>query len=130
MTSVLLDTHALYWWASEPHMLGPDALRALSSADDPAVAAITWWELAWLMRRGRVKAARPMQAIIASLAGDVRTIALTPAIATRAAELPDPFPRDPMDRLIYATAVEHGLRLVTKDGRLHAFDREGAVVVW
>ncbi len=130
MTSLLLDTHALYWWASEPNRLGPDALRSLQAADDPAVAAITWWELAWLMRRGRVKTARPIPALLASLAGDVRTITLTPAIAARAAELPDPFPLDPMDRLIYATAVEHGLRLVTKDGRLHAFDRERAVVVW
>ena len=37
---------------------------------------------------------------------------------------------DPADRLIYATALEHGRRLVTKDGRFHAQDPEGAVVAW
>lgn len=41
-----------------------------------------------------------------------------PAIAATAVGLPDTFPGDPADRLIYATAVERGWRLVTKDRRL------------
>jgi PIN domain nuclease of toxin-antitoxin system len=40
---------------------------------------------------------------------------MTPAIAGAAVSLPSSFPRDPADRLIYATAIEHGLDLVTKD---------------
>jgi PIN domain nuclease of toxin-antitoxin system len=31
--------------------------------------------------------------------------------------LPSSFPGDPADRLVYATAVEHGCLLVTKDHR-------------
>lgn len=42
----------------------------------------------------------------------------TTGIAETAVALPDSFPGDPADRLIYATAVEHGLRRVSKDTRL------------
>jgi len=127
--TVLLDTHALFWWASMPNLLSPAAVATLQSAD-PAVAAITWFELAWLMRRGRIGTTRPVHAAITTLAGGVQTVPLTPAIAARAAELPDTFPRDPVDRIIYATAVEHGLRLVSKDARLHAADTSGNIVIW
>ena len=127
--TVLLDTHAIFWWASMPDLLSPAVVATLQSAD-PAVAAITWFELAWLMRRGRIGTTRPIHAAIAALASGVQTVPLTPAIAARAAELPDTFPRDPMDRIIYATALEHGWRLVSKDARLHAADVDGKVVIW
>lgn len=45
-----------------------------------------------------------------------------------AVALPDSFPGDPADRLIYATAVEHGLRLVTKDAQMRKHGR--SVAVW
>ena len=128
--TVMLDTHALYWWATEPNRLGPVAAGLLAGADELAVAAITWWELAWLVRQGRIGAAVPVRSLITSLAREVRTVALSPAIAIAAAELPDTFPRDPGVRLIYATAVEHGWRLVTKDGRLRSHDQGGTVTVW
>lgn len=40
------------------------------------------------------------------------------------------FPADPADRLIYATAVEHGLELVTKDRAIRDHDHPRSVVVW
>jgi PIN domain nuclease of toxin-antitoxin system len=45
-------------------------------------------------------------------------------------DIPSGFLRDPADRLIYATAVESGSRLVSKDRRLHDHDPRGDVVVW
>ena len=128
--TVLLDTHALHWWATEPDRLSAAARRVLQDADELAVAAITWWELAWLVRRGRIGVGVPARTLITGLARDVRTVALTPSIAATAAELAGAFPNDPGDRLIYATAIEHGWRLVTKDRRLRDHDREGAIVVW
>jgi PIN domain nuclease of toxin-antitoxin system len=128
--TVLLDTHVLLWWAAESDRLSPAALDVLGSADELAVAAITWWELAWLVRRGRVGVGVPARTLFAGLARDVRTVALTPSIAATAAELGDDFPRDPADRLIYATAIEHGWRLVSKDRRLQDHDPEGIVVAW
>ena len=128
--TVLLDTHALYWWAAEPDRIGAGAASAIANADELAVASVTWFELAWLVRSGKLATAAPLRTVVTALARDMRTVPLTPSIAIAAAELPASFPRDPTDRQIFATAVEHGWRLLTKDRRLHAHDPEGTVVLW
>ena len=130
MTTVLLDTHVLHWWASEPKRLSRAAERAVEAADELAVAAVSWYELAWLATKGRIAAGVPLRAWLDELSADVRTAPLTPAIAATAAELSDGFPPDPADRLIYATAVEHGWRLVTKDRRLREFRHARSVTLW
>jgi PIN domain nuclease of toxin-antitoxin system len=130
VTTVLLDTHVLHWWAVEPERVSPTAARALEGADELAVAAISWFELGWLIQKGKVEVRMPLRAWITQLARDVRTVALTPAIAATAAELPDSFPRDPVDRIIFATAVEHGFGLATRDRQMQLHDAGRDFVVW
>ena len=130
MTTVLLDTHVLAWWVAEPERVSKAAAAMIEAADEVAVAAITWYELAWLVANGRIRTTMPMRSWIALLARDVRTAALTPSIAAGAADLPKTFGGDPADRLIWATAVEHGWRLVTADGRLRDHDPDGTVTAW
>jgi len=48
VTTLLMDSHVVHWWASEPDRVSPAAALALSAADELAVASITWFELAWL----------------------------------------------------------------------------------
>jgi len=72
----------------------------------------------------------PIGSWLQQLAGQVRTIAVTPAIASTAVSLPSSFPGDPADRLIYATAIENGWRLVTKDQRLRKHRHPHPVAVW
>ncbi|MCP9488698.1 MAG: PIN domain-containing protein [Solirubrobacteraceae bacterium MAG38_C4-C5] len=128
MSRVLLDTHVVQWWSAEPARLSARAAALLLRADELAVAAITWFELAWLARNERIIVAIPIRSWLDQLAAQVQTIAITPAIADTAVSLPASFPGDPADRLIYATAVENGLTLVTKDGRLRKQGR--SVAVW
>lgn len=128
MSEILLDTHAVQWWSAEPDRLSARATKLLTASDELAVAAITWFELAWLARNGRIDVAIPIRSWLDQLSTQVRTIAITPAIADTAVALPASFPGDPADRLIYATAVEHGLQLVTKDSRLRRHNR--TVAVW
>lgn len=130
MTTLLVDTHVLLWWSVSPDRLSRRAMREIESADEVALAAVSWWELAWLAVHGRITVGPPLRTWLADLSRGVRTAALTPSIAAGAAELSESFPGDPADRLIYATAIEHGWQLVTKDGRLHAHDPDGAVVLW
>jgi PIN domain nuclease of toxin-antitoxin system len=115
VAGVLLDTHVVHWWSAEQGRVGRRAREVLESADDLAIAAISWFELAWLARNERIVLEIPIRAWLDGLAGQLRTIGVTPAIADTAVALPSSFPRDPADRLIYATAVEHDLPLVTKD---------------
>ena len=72
----------------------------------------------------------PVRSWLEQLGAQVRTIPLTPAIAATAVSLPSSFPGDPADRLIYATAVEHGWRLVTKDRRLRDHRHPRPLALW
>lgn len=130
MTTVLIDSHVLHWWSAEPQKLSRTAMQALESADELAVANITWFELAWLAAAERIAVGVPIRSWLESLASGVRSMAVTPSIAATAVELPTTFPGDPADRLIYATAIEHGWQLVTKDRRLRDHRHPRRLAVW
>lgn len=130
MATLLLDTHVVHWWSAEPNRVSTVARQALEAVDELAVAAISWYELAWLADHGRIVLNVPIRSWLEALGAQVRTVAISPAIADTAAALPASFPGDPADRLIYATAIEHGLGLVTKDRAITDHDRPRSLVVW
>jgi PIN domain nuclease of toxin-antitoxin system len=127
---LLLDTHALLWLDAEPERLSRRASEAVDAADELAVASITWFELAWLGEHGRIGTAIPLRTWLSRLASGVRSIPMTPAIAATAVALGPSFPADPADRLIFATAVEHGLQIVTKDQRMHRHPQPRPMAIW
>ena len=130
MSAVLLDTHVVHWWSAEPRRVSAAASRALEEADELAVAAITWFELAWLARHERIVVNIPIRSWLQGLASQVRTIGIAAAIADTAVGFPSSFPGDPADRLIFATAIEHGLRLVTKDQAIRDHAQPRSVAIW
>jgi len=130
MSTLLLDTHVVHWWSAEPRRLSRTAQQALKTAEDLLVAAITWHELAWLARHERIVLDVPIRSWLEELSANVRTIGLTPAIADTAVSLPSSFPRDPADRLIYASAIEQGAKLVTKDQAIAKQDAPRSLVLW
>jgi len=128
--AVLLDTHVVHWWSAEPKRVSSPARKVLEGADELVVAAISWYELAWLARHERIAVTVPIRSWLEGLALQLRTIGMTPAVADTAVGLPVSFPGDPADRLIYATAIEHGLELVTKDRAIRAHDKPRSLTVW
>jgi PIN domain nuclease of toxin-antitoxin system len=130
LTTLLLDSHALQWWAAEPERLSRPAAAAIEGAGELAVASISWFELAWLAEHQLILVSLPVRAWLAQLADLVRTVVISPAVAATAAALPASFPGDPADRLIYATALEHGWQLVTKDQRMRRHPQPRTITVW
>jgi PIN domain nuclease of toxin-antitoxin system len=130
MTTVLLDSHVVHWWSAEPDRLSRQASRAIEGADELAVASISWFELAWLAHHERIIVTVPIRSWLERLAAPLRIVGVSPAIAAAAVALPTSFPGDPADRLIYATAVERGWPLVTKDRRLRGHRHPRPVTVW
>lgn len=130
MSTVVLDSHVVHWWSAEPDRISPAASRAISDANELAVADISWFELAWLARHDRIVLTIPIAAWLQQLAAQVRTIPVTPAIAHTAVSLPSSFPGDAADRLIYATAIEQGWPLITKDQGLRGHRHPRPVAVW
>jgi PIN domain nuclease of toxin-antitoxin system len=112
---LLLDTHALLWWQAGSDRLSRRAATAIEGVDQLWISAISLWEIATLVRLGRIALDRPQRRWVADLlAGSVECL-----------------DGDPADRIIYATAQEHRMALVTKDRRLsdHAAS-QGFPVVW
>jgi len=130
MAAVLLDTHVVHWWSAEPKRVSKPARNALEEADEHVVAAISWYELAWLAKHERIIVNIPIRSWLQGLAAQLRTIGVNPAIADTAAALPSSFPSDPADRLIYATAIEHGLDLITKDRTIRDHDHPRSLTIW
>lgn len=130
MSTVVLDSHVIHWWSAEPDRISAAAGQAITDADELTVADISWFELAWLARHERIVVTIPIASWLQRLATQVRTIPVTPTIAATAVSLPSSFPGDPADRLIYATAVENGWRLITKDGRLLGHRHPQPVALW
>lgn len=130
MSALLLDTHVVHWWSAEPKRVSAPARRALEDADELVVAAISWYELAWLAKHERIAVTVPTRSWLDGLASQLRTLGVTPVIADTAVGLPASFPSDPADRLIYATAIEHGLGLVTKDRAIRDHDHPRSLTIW
>jgi len=118
---ILLDTHVVAWAAEDSKRLSRDAASAIRRArrgGGLAVSAITVWELALLVSRGKVQVFGSVETSVRVLLEDVTVIPITPEIAALATQFPDDYPRDPADRLIGATARAEGLTLVTRDERI------------
>ncbi len=127
---IVLDTHAFVWLAGAPDRLTPTAASAIA-ADDLGISTASIQELAYLCVRGRLVLDRPIAKWLrdAMRAHDVQALQPTVGAALRAGGLdPQEFHGDPVDRLIYATAVEHDARLVSADQKLR--DSDASRVVW
>ena len=121
MPSLLVDTHILIWWRTNPGRLSKPQIQTLSELDRDrqplSISAITLRELAVLGQRGRLQIATPWDAWLDEVSSSplIDVLPLTAAIAAESVRLGPDFPRDPADQIIVATARCHGLRLMTAD---------------
>ena len=133
-TSLLVvDTHTLIWMVEEAPRLGVQTAEVLNRAgweNRIAVSAITPWEIALLVSKNRIKlGADVMDWIRDALAKPgVRLVPLEPEIAIASTRLPWEMHADPADRILVATTRHLGATLVTADGALLEFARQGYFV--
>src|SRR3954468_13085058 len=126
---MVLDTHALVWWLSDPGGI-PAKTRELLDASisvpqSVGVSSISIWEIAMLVEAGRLELSLELPVWL----GHVETLpflSFVPVdnqIAIRSVRLEN-FPnRDPADRIIAATALGLGATLVTADAKLRDYRR-------
>lgn len=123
--SELLDTHILLWWLEDARRLSRAQSRAVSraSAARPLlVSEISFWEVACLMERGRIRLSRPLRDWLEEATAPplVRRCGISPTVIAEMVALPGTQDWDPADRIIVATARVHAAKLVTADQRVIA----------
>jgi PIN domain nuclease of toxin-antitoxin system len=116
---ILLDTHVVLWLALEPERISKNARGSIEQArrrgEGLAVSDITLLEIATLERKGRIQLKASLEAFLAEVEARFVVLPMTGQICVRAVSLPAPYPGDPADRVIGATALVEGIPLITAD---------------
>ena len=123
---IVLDTHSWLWWLSDPKKLSRAARAAIqrsAAGNEALVSAISVWEVAMLVARGRLDLSMGVAEWIAQAESvdGFHFIPVDNQIALRAVQLPGVFHADPADRIIVATALARGAALATKDERIRGY---------
>jgi PIN domain nuclease of toxin-antitoxin system len=125
--SMILDTCALLWLASRDKKLSRSALKQIDEAAAVYVSAISGFEIAIKVAKGKLKLPSSprewFESIVEHHGLAVLPLELTVCIA--AAQLP-PIHDDPCDRFIIAMAKMSDLPVVTADER---FEKYGLTVL-
>jgi PIN domain nuclease of toxin-antitoxin system len=114
---IVLDTHIWHWWVNQiPGKLSPATIALIEESADVGVSAISCFEMAWLVKHGRIDLGMAFGDWLQQVmdAQIVQFFPVTPWIGARAVTLPEHH-KDPQDRLIIATALEHNARLISFD---------------
>jgi PIN domain nuclease of toxin-antitoxin system len=118
---ILLDTHCLIWMDQADRRMGRAARALATAATDAAelaISAISVWEVALLMARGRLRVKEPVGRWRHELLErGIVELPLGGGLCIAAAQLQD-FHADPADRFIVATAQAIGATLITADQRI------------
>jgi PIN domain nuclease of toxin-antitoxin system len=116
---ILLDTHVVVWLAQDYQRISQKAHAAMEEARKKdrglAVSDITLFEIALLASRGRVTFKPDVETTLSEVERQFVVLPITGNVALQAFELPASYPKDPVDRIIGATALIEDIRLVTAD---------------
>lgn len=115
---ILADTHAVIWLSDEQNRLSSEARNALIAArlsGGIAISAMSLWEIALLVSKGRITISQPLPIYLRDVESTYVVLPVEARVALRSTEFGPAYPQDPVDRIIGATALVHDLQLVTKD---------------
>lgn len=126
---VLLDTHALLWWAADDPRLRPRARASIASEENECLVSLaTCWELAIKARLGKLTLPAPAGRFVRDQVATNGFILLPIDLAHVEQVEGLPFHhRDPFDRLLAAQALVEDLVLVSADP---VFRRYGVRRIW
>ncbi len=116
---ILLDTHVVIWLALDQERISSRAHDAITDTREGgqglAVSSMTLLELARLASQKRIELTPNLEAFLRDVELRFAVLPITGRICVQAFEFPANYPKDPADRVIGATAVIEGLKLVTAD---------------
>ena len=126
---LVLDTHVWIWQCMENrNSFSEKASKAIQSASQKWISAISCWELAKLVEKKRISFSIPTLTWIRRSLNEfnIRVADLSPEIAVESTLLRG-FHSDPADQIIVATSRILGMPLVTSDQQILKFS-EGETI--
>lgn len=126
---LLLDTCTMVWLSASPARLSKWARAALDDDDAKLYASdASAWELSLKWRAKTITLPEPPRRWFCdqSAAWHAERLPLDREDFFRASELPE-LHRDPIDRVLVAQAIAHGLTIVTPERAIHAYP---VAVLW
>lgn len=128
---MLLDTHVLIWSQELPQKLGPAQQFLLDPSNELFVSAVSVLEIGQLIYARRLSIQGGLSPWLQSAAQclPLQFIGMDHDLASEAYRLPEPFHKDPADRILVATARTYRLVLLTADRRLVQYPHVNTVPV-
>jgi PIN domain nuclease of toxin-antitoxin system len=124
---ILLDTHALLWWAADDKALSRRVKRLIEHDETKVwVSAATTWEIATKVRLGKLTWTSAESVESYCVGQRFELLPVTFAHAEKAGSWPQDH-GDPFDRLLAAQSGIEGIPLATNDRKLELF---GIETVW
>lgn len=123
---IILDTHVLVWFVSNPEKLSKSAKKRIEGEvkkNNVLVSSISTWEIYMLVKKGRLRLSMDVDSWFEKIE-ELNFLNFMPVdnkIAAKSVMLPESIGGDPADRMIVATAREHGAVLITSDARLRSY---------
>lgn len=121
---ILLDTHIwLNWIICGKSSIPQRIEQAIETEDRVAVSAISCFEVALLVKRGRIELPLTITEWIenALTPSEIECLPVTCGIAEKSTALPD-IHRDPADRIIIATALAFNASLASLDSTFAKYE--------
>ena len=124
---IVLDTHILIWWAtgdiSKLSTAAHAAIQTELAEGEIVISAISSWELAALVAKGRIALSMDTDAWLDAVQQleAVRFMPVDNQIAVKSVTLPGEFHKDTADRMIVATARQLSAPLVTADEKIRTY---------
>ena len=120
---ILLDTHVWLWLLHNPSQLSEKAQAVISIEEDHdglLVSAISVWEVAVKASLGKLDIPLPIDEWyqLAKSHSGIVVEPLDPIDTIASSLLPEPFHKDPADRILVAIARRYQILLVTCDAKI------------
>lgn len=121
---ILLDTHALIWWAISDKRLGKKVKRLMEDEQTRVfVSSASAWEIATKVRLGKLTWSGPGSVESYCRNQGFELLSISFAHAERAGSWPQEH-GDPFDRMLAAQGEKERMPLATNDPKIKLFDVE------
>ena len=120
------DTHVVVWFLLDSPRLSPSASDEFAAAeadgDTVAVSAISIVEMIYLTGKGRIpeEALASLETCLAQQGTLLEVAPVTHSVASAVSRVPREAVPELPDRIIAATALYHGVPLITRDREIRA----------